>query len=225
MMNQLWRDLTCLLCNQWAFTHLMKFVSEFFNVCVLWKIKTRVKEKKVVFEARFLTPEPVGCFLPFITEPCWLAPCHGCLFLQGTRVILASSLASSNLTSLLVQCSKPGCNPCMPCCSPCASRLTLLHESFHILTMKNTFEFFTKGLLERALVVENLAEPRGGTWSAQASHGFEEWGWHRSWQGLLFQQLGLWHWADSSCRIHSGKGSEDGSQVTSHPNQRFWRWK
>lgn len=30
---------------------------------------------------------------------CWHAPCDGCLFLQGSQVILASSLASSNLAN------------------------------------------------------------------------------------------------------------------------------
>lgn len=59
---------------------------------------------------------------------------------------------------------------------PANALMLLYHEEFNILTIKSQSEFFTRmqKLHEQALVVENLAVLRGGTWSVQASYGFEE---------------------------------------------------
>lgn len=93
---------------------------------------------------------------------------------------------------------------------------------FHILTMKHTSDFFTirvqKGSLSRHWLLR--------TWqNLEASHGFEEWpstGAGISGGRAFFKkQLGLWHSADSSCRIDSGKDREHWSQMTSQSNQPF----
>lgn len=86
---------------------------------------TQAKQTKKLFWGETGTPEPDGRSLPFATGPCWHAPCYGCLFLQGSQVILAPSLASWNLTNLLLQSSKPGWNPCMACCGPSISQPTI----------------------------------------------------------------------------------------------------
>lgn len=137
-----------------------------------------------------ITPELDGWSLPFAAGPEMIpvlvdmhpamAVCffrvvrsswHQALLLQPQKTCYCGELSLAEIPAWHAAAPVPA-SAFLP-----ANRLTLLyHEGFHILTIKNRSEFFTRmqKLPEQALVVENLAELRGGTWSVQASYSFEE---------------------------------------------------
>lgn len=231
-------------CQPDLFSHvLMHWSSVSVSCCYtlthMWHICDTTTEKKslplVVFEET--TPELQDESLPLSThrtwnDPsacCWHAPCWVCLFLQGSQVILASSLASSNLSKsycgALSLAEIPAWHAAAPVPAsaslPASGTALLYQEGVNTLTIKNRSDFFH----------EDARSSPSGRWLLRTWQSWAVWHlecsgitqsgridrhrrWHLCWQRRLYKQLGLWHWADSSHRIVSGRERARRSQTT-----------
>lgn len=133
------------------------------------------------------SPELHDWLLPFTTEGpemipvlADMHPTTAVCFFRAVRSTWHRASLLQTSKNLLLRSSKPGCNPCVACCGPCASisrpvsQHTGLTVPWGAPYSHNKEQIWKQKLPEQALVVEILAELGGGTWSAQASYGFEE---------------------------------------------------